>query len=88
LDTAELNFSAAPQYGPILRADIRYNDWVRFCRGRRVLQVVVKTVSKSPAGIYRADYRDPFPAPAYLWPVPIPEIFDGEQLSVDGAELE
>lgn len=87
MDTAELNFDGRQEYGPVKRADIHFNDWLKFCRGRRVLMVVVKTVGKSPSGIYQADYRDPIPLPADLWTVPPCEQL-GEQLSVDGAPFD
>jgi len=86
LGTAELNFSGAQEFGCVKRADIHFNDWTKFCRHRRVLQVIVKTVGKSPSGIYQADYRDPIPRPADLWPVPACEQ-PGEQVSVDDASL-
>lgn len=71
----------------MLRAEIRYSDYLKFARHRRLLVVIVKTVSKAPAGVYVCDFRNPVPPPDDLWPVPIPEIFDGEQLSVDDVEL-
>ena len=89
MDTAELNFSGAQEFGCVKRADIHFNDWVNFCRHRKVVMAIVKTVGKSPSGIYHATYHDPIPRPADLWPVPPPECEQpGEQLSVDDGELE
>ena len=77
-ETAELNFSGRQEYGCVKRSDIHFNDWIQFCRHRRVLQVIVKTKE----GLYVSDYRDPIPRPADLWPVPACEQ-PGEQVSVD-----
>jgi hypothetical protein len=86
LDTPELNFDGIVEYGPVLRAEIRYNDFLKFSRHRRLLIVIVKTVSKAPAGVYVCDFRNPVPPPSDLWPVP-PCEQPGEQLPVDDAEL-
>lgn len=83
METSQLNFDGRQEYGAVKRADIHFNDWLKFCRGRRVVMATVKTKE----GIYQADYRDPHPRPHDLWTVPPCEQL-GEQLSVDGAPFD
>lgn len=74
MDTPELNFSGAIEYGPVLIAKIRYRDFSDFLRHRRVIVVIVETKDKAPSGIYCCHYRNPIHPPPDLWPVPTPGV--------------